>query len=527
MMGRRSACTPSLSVFSVLSAPVSGIRSAFSLSIGRIVERVIGPALVVVAVLATADAQQPAADLVLHRTVTYADRQTYIEVPFDVGEGVTRITVDCSYTEREKHTVIDLGMFDGERFRGWSGGNKSTFTISETDATPSYLPGSVRPGRWKLILGVPNIEQGVSSEFTAKIHFERKGDIAAVSTFSSEPLRTGDAWYRGDLHMHDAHSDGSCLSRSGHKIPCPLHKTVEAAASRGLDFIAISDHNTTSHFNVMRELQPYFDNLLLMPAREITTFQGHANVFGTTAFIDFRLTSPSVPDINTLLQNVREVHGMFSINHPGLPSGAACMGCGWSAPNTDFSKVDSIEIVNGGSVEGPYSGISFWQEELSKGFRITGIAGSDNHNADLPPEARSAVGHPTTVVYAPELSERAILQGIRAGHVFVDVDGTRDRLIEFTARVGSQSAAMGDAMKAASGERVQFAVRTIGLAGSHVEIIQDGRVTDLSDTTPIKTADQTKEFTYQSDGAKHWLRVNVRSEAGNLLILGNPIYLNY
>ena len=81
MMGRRSACTPSLSVFSVLSAPVSGIRSAFSLSIGRIVERVIGPALVVVAVLATADAQQPAADLILHRTVTYADRQTYIEVP--------------------------------------------------------------------------------------------------------------------------------------------------------------------------------------------------------------------------------------------------------------------------------------------------------------------------------------------------------------------------------------------------------------------------------------------------------------
>ena len=203
------------------------------------------------------------------------------------------------------------------------------------------------------------------------------------------------------------------------------------------------------------------------------------------------------------------------------------MGCGWSAPNTDFGRVDSIEIINGGSVEGPYSGVPFWQDKLSKGFRITGIAGSDNHNADLPPEARSALGRPTTVVYASELSERAILQGIRAGHVFVDVDGTRDRLIEFTARAGSQSAVMGDAMKAASGERVQFAVRTIGLAGSHVEIIQDGRVTDLSDATPIKMADQTREFIYQSDGGKHWIRVNVRSEAGNLLVLGNPIYLNY
>ena len=516
MMDCRPARKFVLRIFPRLETPVScTLRTAIRL------------ALVVFAGAVTSEAQQPASDLVLHRTVTYADRQTYIEVPFDVGEGVTRITVNCSYTERDKHTVIDLGMFDGERFRGWSGGNKSTFTISETDATPSYLPGPVRPGRWKLILGVPNIEKDTRSEFTATIHFEYKGDVAAVSTFSQAPLRTGNAWYRGDLHMHDAHSDGSCMSRLGHKVPCPLYKTVEAAASRGLDFIAISDHNTTSHFNVMRELQPYFDNLLLVPGREITTFQGHANVFGTTAFIDFRLTSPNVPDIDTLLRNVKEAHGVFSINHPGLPSGAACMGCGWTAPDTDFSKVDAIEALNGDASEGPYSGIPYWQERLNKGFRITGIAGSDNHNADLPPQARSAVGHPTTVVYAPELSERAILEGIRAGHVFIDGEGTKDRLIEFTGRAGGRSASMGDVLQAGAGEKVQFAVKTVALAGAHIEVIQDGRLTDLSDVSPIKSADETREFTYQSDGAKHWIRVNVRSETGALLILGNPVYLNY
>ncbi len=493
----------------------------------RVAVTATGLALVMLAGVTTSAAQSPAADLVLHRTVTYADRQTYIEVPFDVGEGVTRITVDCSYTERDKHTVIDLGMFDGEGFRGWSGGNKSSFTISESDATPSYLPGPVRPGRWKLILGIPNIEKDVRSEFTATVHFERKGDAAAVSTFSQVPLRTGSAWYRGDLHMHDAHSDGSCMSRLGHKVPCPLYKTVEAAAARGFDFIAISDHNTTSHFNVMRELQPYFDNLLLMPGREITTFEGHANVFGTTAFIDFRLTSPYVPDMNTLLRSVREAHGVFSINHPGLPSGAACMGCGWSAPDTDFSKVDAIEALNGDSSDGPYSGIAYWQERLNKGFRITGIAGSDNHNAAIPPGERSAVGHPTTVVYAPELSERAILEGIHAGHVFIDGEGTRDRLIEFTARAGSHTASMGDALQSGAGERVQFSVRTVGLAGAHVEVIQDGRLSALLDNAPINLADETREFTYQGDGTRHWIRVNMRSEAGTLLIVGNPIYLNY
>src|SRR5277367_2519812 len=326
--------------------------------------------------------QAPA--FVLHRTVTYADRQTYIELPFEVPEGVIRVSIETSYTERQRHTTIDLGLFDGERFRGWSGGNKSSFTVSETDATPSYLPGPVRPGRWKLILGVPSIREDVRSEFTANVYFARAGDLPAVSTFSQAPLRNTSAWYRGDLHMHDAHSDGSCLSQSGKKAPCPLYKTVETAAQRGLDFIAVSDHNTISQFEAMRELQPYFDHLLLLPAREITTFQGHANVFGTTEFIDFRLTSSYVPDINHVLKQVQDLHGLISLNHPGLPSGESCMGCGWTAPNTDFSRVTAIEVINGDLREGPGSGISLWEEQLNKGFRLTGLGGSDNHDADIP-----------------------------------------------------------------------------------------------------------------------------------------------
>src|ERR1700759_4233180 len=266
-----------------------------------------------VALALLADSLLPAAaqpshpNLVLHRTVTFADYETYIELPFDVPEGVTRVTIETSYTERDKHTTIDLGLFDGERFRGWSGGNKSTFTVSETDATPSYLAGPVRPGKWKLILGVPNIREGVQSAFTANVFFARAADVPAVSTFSDKPLKTAPAWYRGDLHTHDAHSDGSCLSQTGKKVPCPLYKTAEIAAQRGLDFIAVSDHNTISQYNDLRELQPYFDQVLLIPAREITTFEGHANVWGTTQFIDFRLTSSHVPTLNQMLTQVEQL----------------------------------------------------------------------------------------------------------------------------------------------------------------------------------------------------------------------------
>ena len=436
----------------------------------------------------TCHAQQAAPNLVLHRTVTFADRQAYIELPFEVPEGIARITIESSYTERDKHTTIDLGLFDGERFRGWSGGNKASFTLSETDATPSYLPGPIRPGKWKLILGVPNIREGVRSEFTANIYFARATDAPVVSTFSQVPLRTAPAWYRGDLHMHDAHSDGSCLSQLGQRVPCPLYKTVESAALRGLDFIAISDHNTISQFDAMRELQPYFDNLLLMPAREITTFQGHANVYGTTEFIDFRLTSSYVPDINQLLKRVQDLHGILSINHPGLPSGESCMGCGWTVPNTDFSRVTAIEVVNGNLAEGPGSGVFLWQEQMNKGFRLTGVGGSDNHDADIPPDSRSAVGRPTTVIYAPVLSERAILDAIRAGHVFIDVEGTKDRIVEFEAKTALSTASMGDSIDAPAGQQVHFTVRMIALQGAYPEIIQDGKPTIFNGQIGIQQA---------------------------------------
>lgn len=472
-------------------------------------------------------AQQAKADVVLHGTVTYADRQTYLELPFTVGHDVTRLTVDLSYTGRDQHTAIDLGVFDSERFRGWSGGNKRSFTISETDATPSYLPGVIVAGTWKLILGVPNIEQGVRSEYEAKIYFAHAGDVPAVSTFSDAPLRNGPAWYRGDLHMHNAHSDGSCLSQSGQKVPCPLYKTVEAAAARKLDFIAITDHNTISQYDDMRELQPYFDQLLLIPGREITTFQGHANVWGTTGFIDFRLTSPHVPNLNQMLQQVQQQHGLFSINHPGSPTGASCMGCGWSVPDTDYSRVTSIEAINGGSMDGSYSGIPFWQDKLNRGFRITGVGGSDNHDADHLPPTRSAIGLPTTVVYAANLSERAILDGIRAGHVFIDLQGSSNRMLEFSAQVGAATASMGDAIHVPAGQKVSFAIRMTELQGAHPQVIRDGEVTALVGPSAATGDSEARSFDYQSDGKRHWFRVNIRSADGTLLIVGNPVYVNF
>ena len=464
-----------------------------------------------------------APDLTLTGTLTGTAHETYTELPFRVPAGTGRLSVEFSYTGKEQKSVIDLGLRDPERFRGWSGGNKSRFTVAEADATPSYLAGPLKPGTWKLILGAPNIRKIARADYVAKIWFEPIG--AGFAGFSDRPAAGGDRWWRGDLHMHTGHSDGACLSRKGAKVPCPVFKTLDAAAARGLDFVAVTDHNTTSHFEALRELAPYYDDLLIMPGREITTFYGHANLFGPTAFVDFQLGGPRARRFVDIQAQSDKAGGLLSINHPGLPSGELCMGCGWTAPYTDYSRVQAVEVINGGAAEGPLSGLAFWEARLNEGLQITAIGGSDNHDASLDPARAPAIGVPTTVVRAPELSQAAILRAIRQGHVFLDVAGTRERLLEVTARAGAAEAQMGDQIAAPAGAKVSLAVRVVGVPGGRIVLAGDGaRLAALADPN-LSGSDQTLAFDLTADGRPRWLRVDVRDAGGRLVLLGNPIYL--
>lgn len=465
-------------------------------------------------------------DVILHGTVKGNQNNTYIEAPFEVPSGVERLTVSFQYTGKEEHTTLDIGIQDPQRFRGWSGGNKSTFTIGTSDATPSYLPGAVVPGTWKLLIGVPNIRPQSVATYEADIYLERAHNTEPEE-FSSGPLRRTAGWYRGDLHMHTAHSDGHCNSQSGKQVPCPVFVTLDAAVRRGLDFIAVTDHNTTSQYDELRELQPYYDRLLLIPGREITTFEGHENVFGFTEFLDFRVGSTSVPDMDTLLSRVHEMNALISINHPNAPTGEVCMGCGWTPKSTEISQVSAIEAVNGGAEEGPYSGVSFWEKQLQAGHRLTAIGGSDNHDAQLPLDKPGSVGSPTTVVYAPELSVKGVLAAIRSGRVFVDLTASKDRLLDFSAQGASHKVEMGDVLRASTGDTLVLAAHVTACQGSLLRVLVDGRENSTVPPMPIASSDQTLTAMWRSDGQRHWIRADVVSNSGKLQLLGNPIYLNF
>jgi len=477
--------------------------------------------LLVLAMARPALAADRAPDLVLKGEIARADHETYRRVPFTLPARVTRLTVVFSYTGKADRTVIDMGLWDGTRFRGWSGGARDRFTLSAQDATPGYLPGLLPAGQWTLMLGVPNIRKASHASFEARVFFER-GGVAANPADAS--LNDKPGWYRGDLHMHTAHSDATCAGQDGVRAPCPVYRTVEAAAARGLDFIAITDHNTVSQFDAERELQPAFSRLLLIPGREITTFKGHANLFGPTAFVDFRLGDRAVPDMKAMEAATAASGGVFSINHPALMSGESCMGCGWTATDTDWRAIQAIEVVNGGVLalsdggDGPLSGLPFWEARLNAGYRITAIGGSDNHDAGLGPTKPAAIGRPTTVVYAQSLSTPGILAGIRSGRVFIDTIGTRDRMLDLSASAGGATAEMGGALVAPKGVGVHFAVRVENLPAGRLELLEEGHPVAL-------TADGG--FDWTSDGARHWFRPGARDARGLLVLIGNPIYVNF
>lgn len=499
----------------------------------RLLLNAVGTALVGACCVVT-NAQSPSTsdtkpEITLHGVVSGAQNHTYVEVPFQVPAGIHRVTVTFSYTERAQKTALDLGLEDPAELRCWSGGNKSTLTVGISDATPSCLPGPIPAGEWNILIGVPNIRSNVSSHYTATVYLSRSGLVADEPAILRQPIRPGPGWYRGDLHMHTGHSDGHCANQTGQQVPCPIFMTVEAAVKRGLDFIAITDHNATSQYDAMRELQPFFNKILLIPGREITTFQGHMNLLGTTDYVDFRVGSKSVPNLNVLLQRVNQMGAIISINHPNAPGGEVCFGCRWTpAVPVQMDRFTAIEAVNGGSVDDPAeSGIPFWQKQLSLGHRLTAIGGSDNHQATLPPDAQNAVGHPTTVIYAQELSTAAILAGIRSGRVFIDVNGSRDRLLDISAHTKTSAAIMGGDIAAGAGEPIELQAQINGCDGDTAELVTDDEQLSEPAEQVIHGDHASLRWMVRAGGGQGWFYVKVQDSSGDVLLLGNPIYVNW
>jgi predicted metal-dependent phosphoesterase TrpH len=346
--------------------------------------------------------------------ITRADKASnpYFYIPFDVPAGTTRIDVTLAYAKAED-CVIDLGAFDPrdkgypteEGFRGWSGGARDSFFIATDDATPGYVHGAIQPGRWTVILGLYKIPQaGADVSVTVALDAEaRKLEPQPVRTF---PVRPGAGWYKGDLHCHTFHSDAK-------GSPELLHA---AARQAGLDFLAVADHNTiTQRRYFHRQSTP---DLVFVRAMEVTTAEGHANVYGVDDWIDFRMTRPA--DAHTLARLVHDRGGLLSINHDKPP-------IAWEY---ELPQADCQEVWQSTWMAWNWIALDRWQQRLVAGLRLSAIGGSDYHQpAKLMPEGPLVLARPTTVLQLPELSENAILAAMKAGRGYITESPTGPALI--------------------------------------------------------------------------------------------------
>ena len=130
-------------------------------------------------------------------------------------------------------------------------------------------------------------------------------------------------------------------------------------------------------------------------------------------------------------------------------------------------------------------------------------------------------------MYADDLSVASILAGMRSGRVFVDLTGSKDRLLDLTARGSGVEAVMGGTTQARSGEVLELSAHLIACSGSKLRIVVDGREDSSIPQAAISSGDQTLTAKWTSDGKRHWLRADVVSDSGKLEVLGNPIFVNF
>lgn len=346
--------------------------------------------------------------------------ERYPQLPFEVPAGASSFEVTLGFDR--SRGVIDLGCEGPEgvfpqRWRGWSGGARDSFVITEGAATPGYLPG-VGPGTWQVVLGLHQLAppsdprqpferrpDPVEVTLEIRVPATRAPETDALSDLTTTPRASsrrlpaldGLTWFAGDLHAHTTHSDGTQS----------IDQLAAAAAGRGLDFLAVTDHNTTSHFAHLREASSRH-GIALLAGQEVTTHRGHANAFGDIGWVDFRRPAPE------WVQQVAADGGLLSINH------AIDADCAWQHPlgvSPPLLEFWHSSWFGNQTATGPWA---FWRTWRDRARAMAApdpilIGGSDFHRPDdgYPP------GTPTTWVAATEASPEAIVEGLAAGRVMI------------------------------------------------------------------------------------------------------------
>ena len=320
----------------------------------------------------------------------------YYTLPFDVPEGVEKITVSYDYYKPTKglmgdlkpSNTIDIGLMDEKgNFLGWSGSAHKTICVGQYDSSAGYLCQKINKGKWQIIIGAYHVmDDGV--EVTYNIDFEYEGEKLLY----------------GDLHMHSTASDGVFSA----------YELGKLAREKGLDFIGVANHN---NFSENLHL-PHIDGLTFIPAVEWTHYKGHMNFFGVAAPFENSFIANTEEEMRSIISHAKELGAVISVNHP------CCPVCPYKWD--DNEAFDMMEIWNGPMRPSNAKAVEWWTSLLRSGRKIPAVGGSDFHK----PKQLARLGNPVTAVYTESGSAEDILSAIKKGNCFVTEgkDGVKIKL---------------------------------------------------------------------------------------------------
>jgi predicted metal-dependent phosphoesterase TrpH len=185
-----------------------------------------------------------------------------------------------------------------------------------------------------------------------------------------------------DLHTHSTCSDG--LGRP--------EDIIESAKGKGLDGLAITDHNTLDGYFSVSDME---GDLLIIPGFEVETEAGHILVLG----LEELPSGVEGISYEELIGWVRVRNGLTVIAHPAISR--------FHMAEWNRSKPDAVEVLNA-----MYPLQFFVQRglRLSQRMGLPALGGSDAHD-------HFTVGDAYSVVDVEKANVEDVLMAIRSGLV--------------------------------------------------------------------------------------------------------------
>ncbi|MHA1839216.1 MAG: PHP domain-containing protein [Candidatus Ranarchaeia archaeon] len=176
-------------------------------------------------------------------------------------------------------------------------------------------------------------------------------------------LKIEEKCWKVDFHVH------TCASHDGVGTPKEM---VDAAIRKGLDAIAITDHDTIKGLPKAIEYARRLteSQLLVIPGIEVSTENGHILGIGISEPIQSHLS----PELT-----IKKIHSLGGLAIPAHPFDSLRAGCG-NKINIITTRIDAVEVLNGGIVL-PWA--NHRAKRWSRLHNIVGIGGSDAHMPEV------------------------------------------------------------------------------------------------------------------------------------------------